>query len=95
MSPAEGTKEKLIQDLRVLVHDAEELIKAGGEKLAGKSREELTAALDRVKATCRKIEQQARSTATEADRLIRENPYQSAGVAFGLGLLLGVLIGRK
>jgi ElaB/YqjD/DUF883 family membrane-anchored ribosome-binding protein len=95
MNPADGTKEKLIQDLRVLVHDAEELIKAGGEKLTGKSRDELNATLERVKGTCRKIEQSARSTAGDADRLIRANPYQSAGIAFGVGLLLGALIGRK
>jgi len=29
--------------------------------------------------------------AKSADRVIREHPYQSVGIAFGFGLLIGVL----
>jgi len=29
------------------------------------------------------------------DRVVREHPYQSIGVAFGVGLLIGVLINRR
>jgi ElaB/YqjD/DUF883 family membrane-anchored ribosome-binding protein len=35
---------------------------------------------------------QEKSVAT--DRAIRDNPYASIGVAFGLGLLIGVLVNR-
>ena len=30
-----------------------------------------------------------------ADKTIREHPYESVGVAFGVGLLIGVLVGRR
>jgi ElaB/YqjD/DUF883 family membrane-anchored ribosome-binding protein len=29
------------------------------------------------------------------DRYIREYPYQSLGLAFGVGMLLGVLVNRR
>jgi ElaB/YqjD/DUF883 family membrane-anchored ribosome-binding protein len=33
--------------------------------------------------------------ARAADKVIRQNPYQAIGVAFGVGLLLGFLVKRK
>jgi ElaB/YqjD/DUF883 family membrane-anchored ribosome-binding protein len=89
LTAKEGTKEKLLQDLMTLVNDAEELVHIVGGQLAEKSKTELAAALDRLKAGCRQLESRAAVGARQADRVIREHPYQSIGVAFGLGLLLG------
>jgi ElaB/YqjD/DUF883 family membrane-anchored ribosome-binding protein len=94
MTAEEGTKEKLVQDLMTLVQDAEELVKAAGGNVAAKSKTELISALDRVKASCKRVEAQAVMGAKRTDQLIRENPYQSIGIAFGIGLLLGVLVNR-
>jgi len=94
MSEEEGTTDKLIQDLNTLIGDAEELVKATGGKLAEKSKEELMAGLEKLKASCQRIENKAAAGTHSADRYIRDNPYQSVGIAFGVGLLLGVLIGR-
>lgn len=94
MNPTEGSKEKLAQDLMTLVRDAEVLVKAAGGNVADKSKQELIAALERVKSSCRNLEQQAAVHARTADRVIREHPYQSLGVAFGVGLLIGVLVSR-
>ena len=94
MTAGDGTKEKLVQDLRTLVNDAEELVKATGGQLADKSKSELVVALDRVKASCRKLQDHAIAGARSTDRVIREHPYQSVGIAFGLGLVLGVLVNR-
>ena len=95
MKAQEGTKEKLLEDLLVLVHDAEELVKASGGQLAGKSNVELTAMLERVKTGCRAIQAKAAGGARQADQLVRQHPYQSIGIAFGLGLLIGVLVKRN
>ncbi|MEO8429009.1 MAG: DUF883 domain-containing protein [Verrucomicrobiota bacterium] len=95
MTAQEGTREKLLQDLMTLVHDAEELIRATGGNLAEKSREELLAALEKVKITCLRIEEKAAATARKADCLIRNKPYHAVGIAFGLGLLIGVLASRQ
>ena len=94
MNPAEGSKEKLAQDLMTLVRDAEGLVKAAGGNVADKSRQEVMAALEKVKSSCHQLEEQAAVHARTADRVIREYPYQSMGVAFGVGLLIGVLVGR-
>ena len=94
MSAEDGTTDKLIQDLNLLLSDAEELVKDTGGKLASKSKEELIAGLEKLKSSCRRIEQKAAAGAERADRIIRDHPYESVGLAFGVGLLLGVLIGR-
>jgi ElaB/YqjD/DUF883 family membrane-anchored ribosome-binding protein len=94
MTSREGTKEKLVEDLKILARDAEELVKAAGGQLNEKSRAEVSAALDRVKAGCRALQSRAREGARQADRLVREHPYQSIGLAFGIGLLIGVLVKR-
>ena len=90
----EGTKEKLVQDLATLVHDAEELVKAAGSDLAGKAKTELAAALERMRSSCDRLEISAEAGARQADQIIREHPYQSIGIAFGVGLLIGVLVSR-
>jgi ElaB/YqjD/DUF883 family membrane-anchored ribosome-binding protein len=94
MTATEGTREKLVEDLMTLVHDAEELVKSTGGDLAGKSKIELTAALDRMKASCGRLKVKAEAGARQADQIIREHPYQSIGIAFGVGLLIGVLVNR-
>lgn len=90
-----GSKDKLVEDLHELVHDAEELVKVAGTNVEEKSRAELNTALERVKASCRKIEEKAAVGARRADRVIRSHPYESIGIALGLGLLVGVLTNRR
>ncbi len=94
----EASVEKILEDLKTLSHDAEAMLHAttgqAGEKI-GELRERLTAALDSAKATGRRLEERAVSGAKAADKTIREHPYESMGVAFGIGLLIGVLMGRK
>ena len=55
MTGEEGTKQRLVKDLITLVHDAEDLVKATGGDLAEKSKEEIIQALERVKASCRRL----------------------------------------
>jgi ElaB/YqjD/DUF883 family membrane-anchored ribosome-binding protein len=94
LTAEDGTKERLIQDLRILMHDAEDLIAAAGKHLPEKSKEQLMVALERFKTTCQRMEREAVSAARSADRMIREHPYESIGVAFGVGVLIGVLLHR-
>ena len=94
----EANMEKITTDLKVLSRDAEALIRAtagqAGDKV-GELRERLSAAVDSAKATCKKLEDKAIAGAKVADQTIREHPYESLGVAFGVGLLIGVLVGRR
>jgi len=61
----------------------------------GRMRVRLTEAMESAKRACHRLEEKAIEGAKAADRTIREHPYQSIGVAFGLGLLIGVLVTRK
>ncbi len=51
--------------------------------------------LSEIKAMLQSAEEKAVDQAKAADRVIREHPYQTIGLAFGLGLLIGVLARRK
>jgi len=53
------------------------------------------AALDSVKGVYAAAQNGVVTGARSADRVIRSNPYQAIGVAFGVGLLLGFLVKRK
>lgn len=98
MSASDLSTEKLVSDLKRIVTDSEALLHATkgavGEQ-ASEVRERLTQALDAAKQTCHRLEEKAVEGAKAADRSIREHPYQSIGVAFGIGLLIGVLVTRK
>jgi ElaB/YqjD/DUF883 family membrane-anchored ribosome-binding protein len=92
------TTQKLLHDLRQVVHDGEEVLKAGAGELGEKgaaARVKLAAALESAKETARKLQDKAVAGAKATDKVIREHPYQSIGIAFGLGLLIGVLVNRK
>lgn len=95
LSSEETSTEKLVEDLMLLVHDAEDLIEATGATLGHESREHLRTALERVKSRSEKIKEHAVASAQATDRLIRKHPYSSLGLAFGVGLLMGMLVKRK
>jgi len=90
--------EKLVTDLKTLSHDAEAMLSAtagqAGEKVS-ELRSRLHASLESAKATYKRIEERTIAGAKVADKTIREHPYETAGVAFGIGLLIGVLVSRR
>lgn len=95
---SEISTNKIAADLKTVARDAEELLKAtasvAGEK-AQDARERLKVALESAKESLYRIEEKAIAGAKVADKTIREHPYESIGVAFGLGLLIGVLVSRR
>jgi ElaB/YqjD/DUF883 family membrane-anchored ribosome-binding protein len=94
----EQSTEKLLQDLKAVVSDGEALLRAGAEDLSERgmaARERLAAALEVAKETRRRLEERARAGMKATDRLVHEYPYQSVGVAFGIGMIIGILVNRK
>ena len=90
--------DRLVQDFKVVMHDAEGLIKATAGELGEKvkeSRTRLMASLEGARTGYQKAEEKALAGAKATDQVIREHPYESLGVAFGLGLLIGVLVTRR
>ncbi len=94
----EITTEKLQHDLKALVRDAEDLLKAGAGELTDKGKEaraKLATAVESAKETCHQFEARALESAKATDKVIREHPYESIGISFCLGLLIGVLVNRR
>ncbi len=94
----EANMEKIVSDLKMLSRDAEAVMAATagqtGEKIT-ELRGRLSATLESAKATYHRLEEKTVAGAKAADKTIREHPYESIGAAFGIGLLIGVLVGRR
>jgi ElaB/YqjD/DUF883 family membrane-anchored ribosome-binding protein len=94
----EQANARLANDLKAVVRDAEDLMKAttgqAGDKIT-ELRGRLTAVLESAKDTCSRLEEKTVAAAKATDRTIRDHPYESLGIAFGVGLLVGVLVTRK
>lgn len=75
-----ATTEKLMEDLRAVVRDAESLLGAA----AAASGEKLEGAADT-----------ARDAAHELEAQVRRNPWAAVGIAAAAGLVLGLLLSRK
>ena len=95
------TKDKLIEDLKVVAQDVEELLKATanqtGEKIAAaraRAQESLRSAQIRLTAAGDEMTAQVRAAADAADDYVRDNPWQSLGIAAGIGFFFGILISR-
>jgi len=90
--------QRLASDLKLVMRDAEDLLKAtagqAGEKVS-EVRTRLASALESAKATCERLQDKTVEAAKATDRVIREHPYESIGAAFGVGLLIGVLVTRR
>ena len=98
MNTSDINTDRLVSDLKTVTKDAEELLKTvSGEEGNGSHdiRMRLSSAIESAKATYHRLEEKAVAGAKATDKVIREHPYESLGVAFGLGLLVGVLVTRK
>ena len=98
MNTSDINTDRLVSDLKTVTKDAEELLKTvSGEEGNGSHdlRMRLSSAIDSAKATYRNLEEKTVAGAKATDKVIRSHPYESLGVAFGLGLLVGVLVTRK
>src|SRR5262245_29620361 len=94
----EESTERLLQDLKAVVQDGEELLRAGAGSLTERgvaARERLAAALESARQTRDRLQEKAKAGAQATDKLVRDYPYQSIGIAFGVGILLGLIFNRK
>ena len=98
----EVTKEQLINDLKVVVADAEALLKAtasqSGEKIAelrAKAEESLRVGKIRMAEAQEALLERTREAADAADVYVHDHPWRAVGIAAGVGLVVGLLIGRR
>jgi ElaB/YqjD/DUF883 family membrane-anchored ribosome-binding protein len=96
------TTGKLVEDLRAVVADAEELLKATadqtGTRIAaarGKAEESLKAAKTRLDEQEAAVMAKTKAVAKATEDYVRDNPWKAVGIAAAAGLVLGILAKRR
>ncbi len=96
------TMDKLIADLRTVIADTEELLKAtanqAGARIAAarvKLEESLTVAKTRIAEGQEAALARTKIAAKTTDHYVRANPWNAVGIAAGVGFVLGLLITRR
>jgi ElaB/YqjD/DUF883 family membrane-anchored ribosome-binding protein len=96
--PAHTPKE-LLTELKTLVAEAETMmadsLSEHTAEALGSLRERFSAAQERFSDMYDRTKKKVVAGAKYTDTTIRDNPYQSIAVALGVGVLLGVLLGRR
>jgi ElaB/YqjD/DUF883 family membrane-anchored ribosome-binding protein len=102
MSDLKKDKKRLQDDLKKLVADTKDLLGSTAsvaDQAAKNARTRVEASLQTVQEQVEaglsvagdKVDEQLQ----EIDKRVRANPYKTMGVSFGVGIILGFLIGRK
>lgn len=98
----EHSKDKLMEDLRAVVADAEELLKATasqtGDRIAAvraRAEESLNAAKVRLADAQAMAVERAKLAVKTTDDYVHDNPWQAVGIAAVVGLVLGAIISRR
>ncbi|MCU0897522.1 MAG: DUF883 family protein [Burkholderiales bacterium] len=96
------TREKLVADMKSVIADADELLKA----TAGQAGEKVQAARTRAEESLRrariKVEEaeqvvvaRAKAAAQATDDYVHANPWKAVGLAGAIGVIVGMLIARR
>lgn len=98
----DASKEQLVRDFKILVADAEALLKAtagqSGEAVAAmraKVGESLAVAKVKLTEAEQLALEKAKAAAAATDEYVHEHPWHAVGIAAGIGLVIGLLIGRR
>jgi ElaB/YqjD/DUF883 family membrane-anchored ribosome-binding protein len=101
-STTRDAREQIVADMKAVIADAEELLKATtgatGERIAAaraRAEETLRSAREKLSRLDDVVIDQAKEAARTADEYVREHPWGAVGIAAVAGLLLGVLISRR
>jgi ElaB/YqjD/DUF883 family membrane-anchored ribosome-binding protein len=96
------TRQKLLNDVREVIHDAEILMKESTGNLGEKARdvqERLTARISSLREYLGDREDRFADRAVggvqEIDRTVRDHPYEAVGLGVVFGVLLGALLSRR
>lgn len=98
MTANAGHSQRVVRDLKRVVRDSEELLQDSREALGEKAlhvRERLSQTLRQARQTCSRLQEKTRAAGKATDQAIRDHPYQSIGIAMGIGALAGFLVARR
>lgn len=96
------TKDKVVDDLKSIVSDAEDLLHAtaqlSGESFSAeraKFSEKLKNAKTRLTEVEHRVFDKAKQAATATDHYVHSNPWTAVGTATAVGLLIGFMAARR
>ena len=87
--------EKLAEELRTLVSEAEALLRNSTETVSAAGREQAEATMADLRKRLTSLERQVKVRAREVDDYVHDNPWQAVAMAGGVALLLGLIMGRR
>jgi ElaB/YqjD/DUF883 family membrane-anchored ribosome-binding protein len=96
------SREKLASDLRVVVADAEELLRATAGQMGEKAvvareriQESLRVAKDKLAQVEEAVIDRTKAAARATDDYVHDHPWGAVGIAGAVGLVIGMLISRR
>jgi ElaB/YqjD/DUF883 family membrane-anchored ribosome-binding protein len=99
---AQVTTDKLVSDLKAVIGDAEELLRAtanaAGDRAAtarARMEDSIRAAQEKVTQAQNAVVDQAKAAATATDDYVHAHPWKAVGFAAAIGVILGMLISRR
>lgn len=102
MSTLTSTKEQLAADFREIMNDVESVMASGAaradgeaEALRGRIERRLESARRRAGDLQHEAAEQMRRAADATDDFVHDHPWQAVGAAAALGVVVGMLIGRR
>ena len=97
-----SSEEKLVDDIKSVIADAEDLLSATADQtgdkivsLRARIQERLKDARTRLVAAEAVLLEKTRAAARATDAYVHESPWQAVGIGAGIGFLLGFILGRR
>jgi ElaB/YqjD/DUF883 family membrane-anchored ribosome-binding protein len=99
---SEVTKDKLVADMKVVMADAEELLRAtasaAGEKVSAarvRMEDSLRTAKVKVAEAQEIMADKAKAAAQATDDYVHAHPWKAVGFAAAIGMIVGMLVSRR
>lgn len=98
----EVSREKLAADMRIVIADAEELLRATAGQVGEKAvvareriQESLRVAKDKLSRAEEAVIDKTKAAARATDDYVHDHPWGAVGIAAAVGLVIGMLISRR
>lgn len=98
----EEPKDQLMEDLRLVVEDAEELLRAtanqageGAAAARARIQESLQVVKGRLVAAKTSVIERTQQAAKVTDQYVHDNPWKMIGISACVGAIVGMLIARR
>lgn len=96
------SREKLTTDLKIVIADAEELLRATAGQMGEKAivareriQESLRGAKDKLARAEEAVIDKTKAAARATDDYVHDHPWGAVGIAAAVGLVIGMLISRR